>query len=128
MNDKGNFDIYTSDSTLKGWTEPRSIGLANDPKLWDSQPSIAPDNRTLYFASFRDSVNLTCDIYVTVKSNGAWNSAAPLSSVINTTKNEKSPFIHSDGKTLFSAVMACLEWGYDIFYSKKDDKGNWGNR
>lgn len=23
--------------------------------------------------------------------------------------------------------MACLEWGgYDIFYSKKDDKGNWG--
>lgn len=127
VNDKGNFDIYTSDSTLKGWTEPRSIGLANDPKLWDSQPSIAPDNRTLYFASFRDSVNLTCDIYVTVKSNGAWNSAALLSSVINTTKNEKSPFIHSDGKTLFFSSDGLPGMGgYDIFYSKKDDKGNWG--
>ncbi|MBS1763736.1 MAG: OmpA family protein [Bacteroidetes bacterium] len=127
VNNKGNFDIYTSDSTLKGWTEPRSIGTANDPKLWDSQPSIAPDNRTLYFASFRDSINLTSDIYITVKSNGEWKNATPLSSVINTKKNEKSPFIHSDGKTLFFCSDGLPGMGgYDIFYSRKDEKGNWG--
>jgi outer membrane protein OmpA-like peptidoglycan-associated protein/type II secretory pathway pseudopilin PulG len=126
VNNKGNFDIYTSDLTPKGWSEPRSIGSANDPKLWDSQPSLAPDNRTIYFASFRDSIHLTSDIYVTKRQNGTWNQVQPLPSIINTTKNEKAPFMHPDGKTLyFSSDGLPGMGGYDIFYSRIDEKGNW---
>ncbi len=127
VNVKGNFDIYTSDFTPKGWTEPVSIGAPNDPKLWDSQPSIAPDNRTLYFASFRDSITQTCDIYKSVKKSGQWTSPVLLSAEINTAKNEKSPFIHPDGKTLyFSSDGLPGMGGYDIFMCKLDGKGNWG--
>lgn len=127
VNVKGNFDIYTSDLTPKGWSEPRSIGKANDPKFWDSQSSLSPDNRTLYFASFRDSVLQTSDIYVAKKTNGDWNSANPITGPINTSRNEKAPFMHPDGKTLyFSSDGHAGMGGYDIYYSKKDEKGNWG--
>lgn len=127
VNVKGNFDIYASDFSPKGWSEPASIGAPNDPKLWDSQPSIAPDNRTLYFASFRDSVSLTSDIYKSIKKNGVWTSPVLVGSEINTSKNEKSPFIHPDGKTLyFSSDGLPGMGGYDIFMCKLDSKGNWG--
>jgi len=115
VNVKGNFDIYTSDLTPKGWSEPRSIGKANDPKFWDSQPSLSPDNKTLYFASFRDSVLQTSDIYVTKKNNGEWNSANPISGPINTSRNEKAPFMHPDGKTLYFSSDGHPGMGYDIY-------------
>jgi outer membrane protein OmpA-like peptidoglycan-associated protein len=127
VNAKGNFDIYSSDFTPKGWTEPKSIGAANDPKLWDSQPTISPDNRTLYFASFRDSITQTSDIYVSHKTDGVWSAALSLPPPINTAKNEKSPFLHPDGKTLyFSSDGLPGMGGYDIFMSKLDENGNWG--
>ncbi len=48
--------------------------------------------------------------------------------MINTSKNEKSPFIHSDSHTLYFASQGHAGLGgYDIFYSKSDDDlEEWG--
>jgi outer membrane protein OmpA-like peptidoglycan-associated protein len=98
----------------------------NDPKQWDSQPSVTPDGSKLYFASARDSLS-GIDIYVTQKKeDGTWARAKKLSPVINTNGNDKSPFIHLDCKTLyFSSDSLPGLGGYDIFMSTLDDKGNW---
>ncbi|MBL7928329.1 MAG: PD40 domain-containing protein [Bacteroidia bacterium] len=127
VNQGGNFDICYSEWKKDAWGPITNLGYeVNDPKQWDSQPSISSDGKTLYFASFRDSVTMTSDIYVTRKTNGKWSKAKPLSSMINTNGNEKTPFIHPDGKSLyFSSDSLPGMGGFDIFVSRMDDKGNW---
>lgn len=128
VNTKGNFDICTSDFVDGKWTEIKNLGPnVNDPKQWDSQPSISSDGKILYFASARDSVS-RIDIYKTTKDeNGNWKKAVKLSSKINTNGNDKSPFIHSDSRTLyFSSDSLPGLGGYDIFKCQMDENGNWG--
>jgi outer membrane protein OmpA-like peptidoglycan-associated protein len=127
VNQGGNFDICYSEWIKDAWGPITNLGNeVNDPKQWDSQPSISADGKTLYFASFRDSVTQTSDLYVSKKVNGKWTQAKPLSSVINTAGNEKSPFIHPDGRTLyFSSDTHAGMGGFDIFVSRMDDNGNW---
>ena len=128
VNKKGNFDICSSDFVDGLWTEIKNLGPAiNDPKQWDSQPSISSDGKTLFFASARDSLS-GIDIYKSVKDdNGEWRKAIKLSSKINTNGNDKSPFIHSDSRTLyFSSDSLPGLGGYDIFKCQMDENGNWG--
>ncbi len=129
INKDGNFDIYMSmQYDHQKWTQPENLGeQINDPVQWDSQPSIAPDGKTLYFTSYRDSVNGTSDIFFSVqKTDGTWSKAKALPSPVNTIGNEKSPFIHPDGSTLYFASDGHKGMGgFDIFVSKKDNQGNW---
>jgi len=125
-----NTDIYTTDYIDEKWTEIRPIGeRVNDPVWWDSQPSIAADGNTLYFASNRPGGKGGIDIYVTKKMvNGEWGVPTNLGDSINTQYDEKSPFIHSDSQTLyFSSNGHPGVGGYDIFYSRGDAKGGWKN-
>ncbi|MEO5572151.1 MAG: OmpA family protein [Bacteroidia bacterium] len=127
VNKNGNFDIYYSDFIKDHWGEITNLGKnVNDSLQWDSQPSISSDGKNLYFASYRDAVYGTADIYVT-RRNGSWSKPDRLSDKINTNGNEKSPFIHPDNKTLyFSSDSLPGLGGFDIFISKKDAAGNWG--
>jgi len=123
-----NTDIYTSDYMDEKWSEIRPIGeRVNDPVWWDSQPTIASDGRTLYFASNRPGGKGGIDIYMTQKMvNGEWGAAINLGDSINTQYDEKSPFIHSDSQTLyFSSNGHPGIGGYDIFYARGDGKGGW---
>jgi len=126
-NRDGNFDIYYSDWNATYWDDITNIGPAvNDPKQWDSQPSVSADGNTLYFASARDSLT-GVDIYVTNRdAAGKWTQAKKLPGSINTNGNDKSPFIHQDGRTLyFSSDSLPGLGGYDIYMSRMDAKGNW---
>ncbi len=127
VNKDNNFDIYYSDWNNTYWDDITNMGPnVNDPKQWDSQPSVTADGNTLYFASARDSMT-GIDIYVTHRDEkGKWTKAKKLPPPINTNGNDKAPFIHQDGKTLyFSSDSLPGLGGYDIFMSKMDDKGNW---
>lgn len=128
VNDKGNFDLCYSVFSYGYWGEITNMGpLVNDPVQWDSQPTVSSDGKTIYFASARDSVG-GIDIYYTQKDDtGNWKRARRMGSPINTEFNEKSPFLHSDSKTLyFSSDGLPGLGGYDIFMSKMDENGNWG--
>jgi outer membrane protein OmpA-like peptidoglycan-associated protein len=55
-----------------------------------------------------------------------WSKPINLGPKINSENNEKSPFLHTDGKTLFFASDNFPSLGgYDIFYSKKDSLNMW---
>jgi len=127
INIDGNFDIYYSELQKDKWSPILNLGEhVNDPKQWDSQPSISSDGKTLYFASYRDSVFGTSDILKTTKVNGTWSKPERLA--FNTNGNEKSPFIHPDNKTIyFSSDSLPGMGGFDIFMCKKNANGSWGN-
>jgi len=58
--------------------------------------------------------------------DGIWKPSVNIGDVINTTGNEKSPFIHSDSQTLyFSSDSHDGIGGYDIYYSKMNPDGTW---
>lgn len=127
VNKNGNFDIYTSDESKGEWSEPRSVGTGiNHPERWESQPCISPDGKTLYFVSIRDSIHQSSDIFISKKQpDGTWGKAVNAGGVINTTGNEKTPFIHPDNKTFyFSSDLHSGLGGYDIFMCKIQSDGS----
>src|SRR5207248_9492624 len=77
--------------------------------------------------SARDSLT-GIDIYVTHKDSlGKWSKAQKLPAPVNTAGSEKTPFIHPDGKTLYFSSDGIIGLGgFDIYMSKLDSLGNWG--
>ncbi len=123
-----NCDIYFSQRTGEYWSVPESVGdNINKPDSWESQPSISPNAHKLYFASNRKGGKGGIDIYVSHRNeDGSWGDPQNLGSTINTPKDEKSPFVHSDGQTLyFSSNGHPGLGGFDVYYSKYDGV-EWG--
>lgn len=97
--------------------------------------SISIDNKTLFiticeFVS-RDYDN--CDIYMSTRVGDGWSELKSLGPNINGVKTwESQPSISADGKTLYFASIRESNIGFDpdnptsdIYYSTKDEKGNW---
>ena len=118
------------------WSGLENLGDAvNTPDGWEAQPTLSADGNTLYFATIREGTtpdkegNPTIDIYYTErKSGGLWSPAQPLGGQINSAGNDKSPFLHVDSRTMYFASNGRVgAGGYDIYFSKQDDKGNWSD-
>jgi outer membrane protein OmpA-like peptidoglycan-associated protein/tetratricopeptide (TPR) repeat protein len=123
-----NCDIYYSEYVDGEWTPIKSVSdKINLPTTWESQPSISADGKTLYFVSDRTDGYGGYDIYRSIKTEkGEWGTPINLGPSINSSGNEKSPFIHPDGKTLYFSSDGWLGLGgYDIFYSRLNDDGTW---
>ncbi|MGB0165718.1 MAG: hypothetical protein ACPF8V_02570, partial [Luteibaculum sp.] len=93
----------------------------NKPDSWESQPSLSSDGKSLLFAKYSDFTN-GIDIYIAYRdSSGEWGAAQPLGGKVNTAGNEKAPFLHPDGNTLyFSSDGHMGLGGFDIFMSRKE--------
>jgi len=123
-----NCDIYYSERVNGEWTPIKSVSdKINLPYSWESQPSISADGKTLYFVSDRQGGYGGYDIYRSIKNdNGEWGTPINMGPAINSKGNEKSPFIHPDGKTLYFSSDGWIGLGgYDIFYSRMNDNGIW---
>jgi outer membrane protein OmpA-like peptidoglycan-associated protein/tetratricopeptide (TPR) repeat protein len=124
----GSCDIYFAVRTGNRWGNPHNIGPPVNSSSWESQPSISPDGKTLYFSSNRKGGKGQMDIwYSNLGNDGSWGEPVNLGAIINTPGNEMSPFIHVDNRTLyFSSDGHTGLGGYDIFVSRRGDNGNWG--
>lgn len=124
-----NCDLYVSDYANGEWGAIRKLSNnVNHPVYWDSQPTIGADGNTLYFASDRPGGFGGIDLYVTYRETktGSWSIPKNLGSKINTSGDEKTPFMHSDSETLYFSSTGHFGFGgYDIFFVRKDDKGEW---
>lgn len=129
---RGSCDIYFSRNKGGIWSVPQNAGEPVNSPAWESQPSISANGEYLYFVSSRKGGKGGMDIWRS-KLRGfsewgtpKWGIAVNLGDSINTPGNEMSPFIHSDGKTLY---FASDYWpglgGYDIFYSRQKNDTVW---
>ena len=96
-------DLFISRFRSGAWSEPRLIRL-NKTDAWDSTPFLAPDGKTLYFASDRKGGQGGTDIYKSELDNSG-NFSAPenLGAPVNTPGNESFPAIAEDGTFYFAS-------------------------
>ncbi len=119
-----NCDIYYCKKEYGFWGDIVPLGAnINKPESWESQPSISANGDVLVFTSNRPGGQGGLDLWKTNRlPNGEWEDPENLGPVINTRKNEKSPFLHSDSQTLYFASDGHPTiGGYDIYFSKFDD-------
>ena len=123
----GDCDLYSSEYTNGAWTKPSNMGATMNSKAWDSQPSLAPDGQTLYFASSRPESIGGTDIWRSTRNlrdNTKWDIPTRLDTVINTIYNEQSPFMHFDNKSLYFMSNGHPGMGgHDLYvtYKKEDN-------
>ncbi len=119
-------DFYITKLKNKKWTTPKPLPSPVNSKFWESQPSLSPDGKTLYFCSNRPGGKGKTDIWKSNFINGKWDNPINLGDSINTSGKEMSPFIHFDNKTLFFVSDTHIGMGkFDIFFSKKTSDTTW---
>ncbi|HET6511030.1 MAG TPA: hypothetical protein VFH43_02475, partial [Candidatus Kapabacteria bacterium] len=99
-------DINIWVATLDGrdWKNVREVGPPVNTTKFESQPSISPDGRRLYFSSSRVDVGTfgKVDIFVSRQlADGRWGTPVNLGSKINSEGYDGTPFISTDGTTLY---------------------------
>ena len=108
-------------------------GTINTQSGWESQPAISGDGSALFFASARGEStpdrngNPTMDIFLSKRTaDGTWGAPERLPPPINSEAQDKAPFLHPDGRTLyFSSNRQPGGGGYDLWMSQKDSAGQW---
>jgi len=128
-NKKGynNCDIYYVNREDNSWSGVQNFSdKISKYDSWESQPTVSSDGKTIIFASDRLGGYGKIDLYEIKSKDGEWTDPKNLGSVINSNEHEKSPYLHTDGRTLFFASTNFPNLGgFDIFYSRKDSLGNW---
>ena len=109
------------------WIPLQNAGInVNGDRTWESQPSISPDGSMLYFVSNRKGGYGGTDIWRCRRlKNGDWSRPENLGSAINTSGNEKCPFVHADGHTLYFVSDGWQRLGgEDIYFVDVNDAGS----
>lgn len=126
-----NYDLYFSRWNGTEWDTPYSLGKnVNREDSWESQPTLSSDGNVLFFASDRPGGYGGSDIWMSERdANGNWQTPVNLGPTINTKYNERSPFLHTDSRTLYfsssSSEVRPGIGGMDIYYSKLSEDGKW---
>jgi hypothetical protein len=117
-------NIYSLDLNKETF-DPQLLNL--NTKNIECSPVLSPDGSTLYFVSDRPGGYGGKDVWAAERlSNGKWSTPYNLGKDVNTSENEESPFIMSDGATLCFSSMGHFSYGgYDIFTSTQNDEGLW---
>ena len=123
----GSCDLYWAKRIGDRWSRPRNFGAPVNTSAWESQPTMAADGMTIYFASSRPGGFGGMDIWkTTMTAEGEFSVPENLGSVINTPGDDAAPFIHSDGRTLYFASNGRVGMGgYDLYYSTLQSDGTW---
>lgn len=123
----GRCDIYFSTFDGQRWSPGKNIGSPVNTSAWESQPSISPDGKMLFFVSNRPGGVGGMDIWYSVMDrSGSWGKPVNPGKEINTTGNEFSPFIYFNGRTLyFSSDGRESFGGQDIYYTNMNPDTTW---
>lgn len=118
----GSCDLFISRKTGDEWSKPKNLGKSINSKYWESQPSLSADGKTLYFSSNRPGGYGKRDIWVSKFEQDQWQEPGNVGQGINSPGDETTPFIHSNGSTLYFSANGYIGMGgYDLYYSNRKD-------
>jgi len=121
------FSISTR--TKSGWSIPKDVIVDNfKNKNKFGEFCLSADQKTLIHAIESDETVGDQDLYVSFRNpNGTWTKPKNLGKTINSAKSENSPFLASDGVTLYFSTNGRPGYGQnDIFMSRRLDD-SWTN-
>ncbi len=112
-------DLYISKTDYEGWSEPQKFGPEINTPFIETSACFSSDTSIIYFSSNKPGGYGGKDLYRIKKlPNNRWSLPQNLGPIINTDKDEDSPFLHPDGITLFFSSKGHNTMGeYDIFKS-----------
>lgn len=116
-------DIYISKKTDAGWSSPENIGAPINTQNHEATVGLSPDGQELYIYKGDNGG----DIYTCKLKGDKWIEPHALPTPINTEFKESSASISSDGNVLYFVSDRDKNTGRDIYSSKKDKKGKWGD-
>jgi outer membrane protein OmpA-like peptidoglycan-associated protein len=119
--------IYTSRLVGDVWQVAEKLGPTINTKSRETDACFSPDGNKLYFTSDRKGGYGGLDIYECYKLlNGDWSEAKNLGPSINSTEDERAPFMHADGVTLyFSSKGHGGLGGFEILSSRINEFNTW---
>lgn len=98
-----NLKIYKASLIDGKWTNIEELPF-NSNTYSTAHPTLSNDESKLYFASdMPGSLGGTDIFYVDINSNGSYGNPQNAGNVINTDKNERFPFINSEGSLFFAS-------------------------
>jgi len=101
-NRDGNYDIYMSSASEKGFSEPQRLESPVNTKDFEGHPFIAADESYLIFTSDRPGEMGEADLYISFKGpDGTWLEPVNMGDKINSRFHEAAPYVSPDGKYLF---------------------------
>ncbi|MFT6997179.1 MAG: tetratricopeptide (TPR) repeat protein [Cryomorphaceae bacterium] len=120
--------IFESSLVGETWTTPVKLPTPINSSAWETHLAATVDGETVYFVSDRKGGFGGRDIWRSKKlPNDTWSEAYNMGASLNTQYEEDAVFISPDENTLyFSSQGHTSIGGFDVFSSKKDAEGNWG--
>lgn len=112
----GSCDLFIAKKEGDEWVEIRNMGKNVNSRFWDSQPTLSADGRTLYFVSNRPGGVGGKDIWKSKLEGDSWSHPENLGSPVNTKRDESTPFIFADDRTLFFSSNGHIGLGgFDLY-------------
>ena len=121
-----NYDIWYVEKSKNEWINPKNLGPEVNTASNEYYPSVA-SNGNLYFTAEYDKGTGKEDIFICKLIDGKYSPSIPLDTGINSPLYEFNAFVSPDESyILFTSFGRKDDKGRgDIYFSSKDDKGNW---
>lgn len=122
-----NEDLFFTTKEDGQWMEARPFNTINTGYN-EGSACLSKDGKNLYFARCNSPDSFgNCDIFeATLTADSVWGNVRNLGTNINTVSWDSHPSLSHSGDTLFFASDRLGGFGLsDIWYSVKDQKGNW---
>lgn len=124
-----NGNIFYSKKADVFWSKAEKLGRNINTMSDEDHASFSSDGKSIIFSSARKGGEGELDLYISNKlSDNTWGPASNLGPKINTEKSETSAFLSANDSLLYFSSKGHFNMGgYDIFFSKKNSNGNWGD-
>lgn len=117
----GGSDLYMSEKNHLGdWGIPQNLGSTINTPLNDNSPYLAPDGKTLYYASDGHPGFGGTDVFYSLFENGKWSIPINLGAPINSKGDDTNFSISAQGMAYFASSKS-NDGNYDIYQVELPD-------
>ncbi len=122
----GDYNIWYAEKVNGEWTNVFALDSTINSETDEYYPSLSVNGNLYFTASYEDAVGRE-DIYMSAWTDGRFQHPKPLSEHINTPAYEFNAFIAPSEDLLIFSSFGREDnlGGGDLYYSKKDETGNW---
>lgn len=115
-------NIAETIKTANGWSEPKKLPSTFNDAIWQSDAVYSGDGKVILFTKENFSGK---DLFISHrKADDTWSEAEKLPAPINTSVDERSPFLHPNMKTLYFSSARDGGFGdLDVYVSERIGEG-----
>lgn len=124
--DGWNHELKMTQRWERGWTSAEPLDIDKNIPTQGEVAFFPDKSRLIASVKSRKSIG-GFDLFESqMEENGRWSKLRPLGSNVNTWRDEITPFVAADGKTLFFASNGAEGMGgFDVYRTTRNNAGGW---